>query len=137
MDKNKESNGVVEVILFIIIVVALVVEIGIAVRDNSQAKYLNEVCTETTYGSYYGMEHSRVTSNHLVVSYVIDNTKYKSKGMYKNVDVNEPIEVHYNPSNVSESYCGKGPVRTGLMEAIMLVLLASCVVIGLRKVFLK
>ena len=114
----------------IIIVVGFVMCMYVAIRDNSNASHLRKVCTEVTYGSYYKSERTRITSSHMYAKYVVDDVMYIAKGMDEySMDYNG-IVIHYNPNNPSESYCGRRPVCSGVMEIVTLILLVACIILN-------
>lgn len=119
--KNMNDSSIVHGILFVILLAVFIWLLHTAIVDNTQASYLKEVCTETTYGREYSTEHSKITSMHTVAVYEINGRQYKCKGMYQDEPDTHHVLVHYNPNNVSEAYCGKGPICTGFMEGITLV----------------
>lgn len=121
------SGKTKHVIATVVIAVLFGICVGIAIRDNTQAKYLKQVCTESTVGRYRGTEHYRTTSKHLKAYYVINNVRYDTLGMYHGENGSE-VPIHYNPNNIAESYCGEEPVRTGLNEAVAIFMLGICFV---------
>lgn len=116
------------ILMTILITIFLGITGYTAVRDNTKAKHLKQVCTETTIGRYRGTSYTKITSKHLKAYYIINNVQYDTLGMYHGENGFD-VKIHYNPNNVAESYCGEEPVRTGFIEATVIAMESVCFIV--------
>ena len=131
MGSSEEKNSsLINIILFVIVIIAFFYLVRNAIVDNTRASYLKKVCTAVTYSKNYSTEHSKITSLHTVASYEIDGREFTCKGMYRDEPDLWHIEIHYNPDNVSEAYCGKGPVCSGIVEIFSLSACTLALIFG-------
>ena len=129
------------IIAFIVAIIVFAVGVIMATAESKKIDNLKESCTEAVGGTCIscvlesrGIKRNRHRSYYNVTaSYEVNGVTYTTSGRSDRLyETREPIGVHYNPSNPSESYTGTAPLNSNnLVSTLMLLAAIPCVVFAL------
>lgn len=135
--KEKKFSKTEYTIAMIVLMICSIWLLYDFINISSEAKYLKQNCDATTIGIVGTASSGKWRSQHFSAKYVVNNVVYEALGMDHGEGWKSEVIVHYNSSNPSDSYCGREPVRYGVIEYIMLIMSVGGALYMMYKVFIK